>query len=112
MKSSTQFVYLGMLLAAMFAVCFCRPGWRPQGRFGKRLSSSLPDAQTQLGVSAGPVLDVPVEFLFAKEELQNAATKPRLCSLTGLRDYPACNLQLSGNEADDRELLRFFFQRR
>ncbi|GFR99169.1 abdominal ganglion neuropeptides L5-67 precursor [Elysia marginata] len=48
------------------------------------------EARPEFGVT-GP-LDLPVEFLYTKEELQSAAAKPQLCSISGLREYPACNL--------------------
>ncbi|RUS73327.1 hypothetical protein EGW08_018899 [Elysia chlorotica] len=108
MKSSVQSACLSVLLASLVTVCVCRPGWRPQGRFGKRLSPALSDPESGAGseFDVSALADVPVEFLYTKEELESAGAKPHLCSISGLREYPRCNFQFSSGVQSDSELLR------
>ncbi|KAK3691546.1 hypothetical protein RRG08_011748 [Elysia crispata] len=112
MKSSVQRVFLCLLVASLFTVCVSRPGWRPQGRFGKRLSPSLPESQARSDFGMSGPLDVPIELIYTKEELQSAGAKPHLCSISGLREYPKCSIQTSSLVHEENDFLRALYRRR
>nr|BBD49872.1 luqin-2 [Ambigolimax valentianus] len=97
----------------MLAVVMCTLGdsqpWRPQGRFGKRLSSSLGEGESLVpALSFWTFHEVPVEALFTDKQIDQFHTKPRLCSVSGHQDFPVCEFASSITDKDSHGSDSFF----
>ncbi|CAG5115694.1 unnamed protein product [Candidula unifasciata] len=99
-----------LLVAILSTVCHSQT-WRPQGRFGKRLSPSRVSAEAKMthhpsrGFSS--FHDIPVEMFFTETEVDQMKFKPRLCSVSGLRGYPVCNFETTSSRRDTDDLSKY-----
>ncbi|BFZ22236.1 hypothetical protein BsWGS_25274 [Bradybaena similaris] len=87
------------ILLLVFRVFSAGQTWRPQGRFGKRLSPADDAPDFRLSLSG----EIPVEAFYSIKDFSQFKSKPRLCSLSGLKGYPLCDLSIlsSTRETDD-----------
>ncbi|CAG5127819.1 unnamed protein product, partial [Candidula unifasciata] len=88
MKTTKNLVVSFCILVVVFSVFSLGQTWRPQGRFGKRLSPDnvqVPDFRLSL------TSEIPVEAFFSKEDFSQFKSIPRLCSVSGIKGYPLCD---------------------
>ncbi|KAK0053215.1 abdominal ganglion neuropeptides L5-67 [Biomphalaria pfeifferi] len=112
MKTSQIILSCCCVLAAVLTVCYSKPQWRPQGRFGKRTDlSSTTDTDKrspwrpqgrfgkrtladEYSVPFFHTREIPVEILFTTKDLENPAFRPVLCTVTAVSGYPVCETAL------------------
>ncbi|BFZ06272.1 hypothetical protein BsWGS_09311 [Bradybaena similaris] len=100
-----------LLVAILVTLCHSQT-WRPQGRFGKRVSSrhfsAEADSPRHPSFGLSNLLQIPVELFFSEKEVEHMKTKPRLCSVSGLHGYPACDFVTSSSWKDAEDVNKYF----
>nr|BAA76406.1 cardio-excitory peptide-1 precursor [Lissachatina fulica] len=109
MKTTQMMMMLCCLMACILSAISSGQSWRPQGRFGKRLSQGrLEDDSAAADFGLSRIHEIPIEAFFSKRDIGQLKSKPRLCSLSGVQGYPLCGMVVSSSTGQNDDLSSLF----
>ncbi|KAK7485815.1 hypothetical protein BaRGS_00022915, partial [Batillaria attramentaria] len=78
-----------LVVMSLYTQTEAAPGWRPQGRFGKRGDSAF--LLDSAKAPAGGEIEVPVEAMASREHAGSLQIITKFCTLTGVAGFQPCS---------------------